>query len=99
MSRIRKRKDHCLKPLPNIDHESQLTRQQTGQLTDALLYARLNTATPEMGYQALSDELKQHTIGKLIASALFDNEMDALDQAARLLAPNTPNYWVALMRR
>lgn len=98
MSRTRKRIDHCLKPLPNIDHESQLTRQQTGHLIDALLYARLNPTKPEIGYQALSDELKQHTIGKLIASALFDNKMDALDQAAQLLAPHTPNYWAALMR-
>lgn len=98
MSREIKREDHCLKPLPNIDHEPRLTRQQTGQLIDALLYAQLNTVTPDIGYQALTDELKQHTIGKLIASALFDSDMDALDQAARLLAPNTPNYWVALMR-
>ena len=98
MSRKNQYDAHCLKPLTNTASQSNLTHQQTRQLIDALLYARLNTVTPEIGYQALSDELKQHTIGQLIARALFDNDLQALDQAAQLLAPNTPNYWVSLMR-
>ncbi|WP_417763025.1 hypothetical protein [Shewanella sp.] len=96
MSQSAKHSDHCFKPqqatAPN------LSRKEYGQLIDALLYAKLNSETPAIGYQALTDDLKQHPVGQLIASALFDNNLQALDQAAQLLAPNTPNYWVALMR-
>lgn len=98
MSQSAKDNNHCLKPLATRTHTRQLTRQQWQQLKEALLFAKLNTETPAIGYQALTDTLKQHPIGQLIASALYDNNTSALDHAAQQLAPNTPNYWVALMR-
>ena len=77
---------------------SNLNRRQWSQLKEALLCAKYNRDSPTMEFDLLPDELKSNEIGLLLSSFLFEGEKEALGKAARMLAPDTENYWVAIER-
>lgn len=73
-----------------------INRKQWYQLRDALLCAKYNSEHPEEMYESLPVELKQHQIGMLLKAYLSGENIGDLSKAAKLLAPETENYWVAI---
>lgn len=73
-------------------------REQLWQLKELCLLAKYNREKSYQSYNQLADDLKNHEISILILDFIKNHNSDSLDKAARMLAPNTKNYWVALER-
>ncbi len=76
----------------------QLNKKQWAQLKNAVLCAKYNSSNPSEEFDNLSKELKNHEIGLLVSSYICNGNSESLVKAAKLLAPETENYWVALER-
>lgn len=76
----------------------ELDRKQWHKFKDVILSAKYGTSDAVEKFEALPDFLKNHEVGVLISEYLFDQKKESISKAAKLLVPNTENYWVVLER-
>ena len=81
----------------NIEHDQNISQKEWYLLKDVLLGASYHKGAGEcQWYTSLPTHLKEHEIGKLIYEALYNNDKQALNKAAKIMTGGSKLAWVAL---